>query len=81
MTRRKPYELRVDGGLVGKFRTYKEALGATVGLLAVHDRYSVDERIGGRLFNRAFGYNTGTTSTMDLAAMGVPIHPSCLSNK
>jgi hypothetical protein len=72
----KPFEVRLDGELVSKYRTYKEAQAATVGLLERGNRYSVDERVGSRLFNKAFGYNAGTTSTADLARMGVPIHSS-----
>jgi hypothetical protein len=72
----KPFEVRLDGELVGKYRTYSEAQAATAGLLERGNRYSVDERVAGRLFNKAFGYNAGTTSPMDLAMMGVPIHHS-----
>ncbi len=80
MTFGKPFELRVDGVLVAKFRTYEQAQWSP--LIATHKaRYSIDKRIGSRLFNQAFGYRAGTTSTADLAAMGVPIHPNCISDE
>jgi hypothetical protein len=76
----KPFELRADGQLIAKFRTYEKALSAARTLTG-RDRWAVDKRIGNRRFNQAFGYTSGTTSTMDLAAMGVPIGPRSLSDR
>jgi hypothetical protein len=73
---KKPFEVRLDGDLVGQYRTYADAMTATAGLLERGNRYSVDEVIAGHRFNKAFGYNAGTTSLRDLAELGAPIHPS-----
>jgi hypothetical protein len=80
VVRPRAWELRADGELVDKFRTYEEAQAAAAAIaFSACDRYSIDKRVGGRLFNYAFGYRAGTTSTADLAAMGVPIAPTCIS--
>jgi hypothetical protein len=73
------FEVHADGVLIGKYRTYKQALAVTEGLLDNADRYFVSERINGRLVNRAFGYRSGTTTTDDLVAMGVPINSASLN--
>jgi hypothetical protein len=84
-----PFELRIDGVVVGKYATYEEALDNTPdyereGREAYEKRYrcnwDISERLYGRLFNKAFGYRPGTTSTADMACMGVPIAPQCISN-
>lgn len=82
--RRRPFELRIDGH-VTTFRAYDEAY-ATIAPQLEQDpwpfeRWDIAERIGGRLFNRAFGFRAGTTSTTDLASMGVPINPASLNDR
>jgi hypothetical protein len=78
MLRARPFEVHADDVLIGKYRTYAEALAATEGLLDHAKRYSIGERSGDELLNRGFGYRVGTTTTSDLAAMGVPIDPRCI---
>jgi hypothetical protein len=81
VVRPRVWELRADGELVDKFRTYEDAQQAAAVAFLTCDRYSIDKRVGGRLFNYAFGHHAGTTSTADLARMGVPIAPSCISEE
>lgn len=90
LPKKTPFELTVNGVLVGCYATYEEARDNAPdwereGREAYEARYksnwNIGERIGGRLFNKAFGYRPGTTSTADLACMGVPIGPKSLSNE
>jgi hypothetical protein len=84
-----PFELRIDGVVIGYYATYEEALDNAPdieheGYKAHAARYKanwdIGERVAGQLFNKAFGYRPGTTSTADMACMGVPIAPQCISN-
>lgn len=88
LLRKTPFELRIDGEVVGFYATYKEARdnapswereGREAYEARCKSNWDIGKRAGGRLFNQAFGYR-GTTSTIDLLGAGVPIAPQCLSD-
>lgn len=84
-----PFELRIDGVLIDSYATYQEARdnapdfereGREAHEARYKSNWAIGKRVGGRLFNEAFGYRPSTTSTADLACMGVPIAPQCISD-
>jgi hypothetical protein len=73
MLRARPFEVHADDVLVGKYRTYAEALAATEGLLDHAKRYDHRRRSAlATSFSYRFGYRCREVDgASDLAAMGV----------
>ena len=76
----KRWRLRVDGK-DQFFRSYQDALAANPTLTGVeYQRWSVDELVAGRWFNKAFGVRSWPAPLTGLVAMGVPVNPRSLAN-
>lgn len=78
--RRRPFRLTIDGDVVDSFRTLAEAKTAQKAHGDYRARYSIHERVGSRYFNVCCGWKAGTTSTADLVAMGLPVHPPLINH-
>jgi hypothetical protein len=77
------FEFRVNGDVRSKHHTYEDAVQEVDPVVGSGEyrTWDIGERIAGRLINVAFGYRGGTTSTIDLAKLGVPIGAQSLSDR